>query len=82
MIFKWGCGGSAPTAGVEPLHPIHISDRIAIERSNCRASEQLADNQARIARWDALIERLDAILERLIYREGREGDNPPNQGGE
>jgi hypothetical protein len=31
MIFKWGCGGGAPTAGVPPLHPIHISDRIAIE---------------------------------------------------
>lgn len=35
------------------------------------------NHESRIARQDALIERLDAIIERLVYREGRDcGDRP------
>ncbi len=35
-----------------------------------------ADHADRMARQDALIERLDAIIERMVYREGRNGDQP------
>jgi hypothetical protein len=33
-------------------------------------------HETRLARQDALIERLDNIIEQMIYREGRNGNEP------
>lgn len=56
-----------------------------------RVQERMSENQARTnerieilldaaTRHESTISRLDAIIERLIYREGRNGEEPKENG--
>lgn len=39
--MKKGGGGGAPTAGVTPLHPVHLSNRIAVDNTDINHLKRL-----------------------------------------